>query len=531
MNDGKNAKGFGRQAVRRYRPNRRFFAIVAILLVAAMAWPVVHHFRASTVRPGAAGDSAPASAAAPSEAVVGAGPAQAAPSADVAAAGFAARRWIATPFGRVQPALAVPVPLRDSARLKDGTAPPADAFDTSLLHSRAAILIDATTGAILAEKDQDEPLPPASLTKLMTLDIAFEDIESGRHKPGDTFPVSVKAWRTGGSRMFIDPSMRVRLQDLLYGIAVDSGNDAALAVAEGMAGSEGAFVDRMNAHASALGMTHTHFENTNGLPATGHLSSAADLARLARHYLDAHPEALLFHATRQYTFKGITQWNQNPLLIHDYPGADGLKTGFASDCFNLAGTARRGDTRLLVVTLCAPTESARNQDAQNLLDWGFAEYRTAVPVAAGQDLRAVPVTSGVDDRVGVRVASALAVTVPAKMSADAPGGLQLALDLPRSLTAPLSAGQVVGTVKVIMGGKVVASAPAVAAAPVARLGAMAGLRQAHPAGVWILFAALAATALAGVLGLDRLRRRRRLTRLLRGLPRLRFGDRWGGGDE
>ncbi|MBE3590523.1 MAG: D-alanyl-D-alanine carboxypeptidase [Firmicutes bacterium] len=453
-----------------------------------------------------------------------AGSPQATTSAGPEPAGGAAAALVDTPFGRVPRALPVPLNPAVASDLHPLPFTPAEPFDASSLQSEAAILIDATTGDILFQKNADEELPPASVTKLMTLDLAFDAVEDGRLSPDAEFPVSVRAWRTGGSSMFLDPSMKVRLRDLLYGVAVDSGNDATVVLAEGLRGSVEAFVETMNAHAKELGMAHTHFVTPNGLPAPGHYSAASDLARLARHYLNAHPEALVFHSTRQFTFNEITQYNQNPLLIHDYPGADGLKTGFASDCFNLVGTARRGDTRLIVVTLCARSEAARYQDASRLLDWGFANFETLVALRPQAELGAVPVPDGRRTEVPVRAAAPVALTVP--RAAGATDGVRVELAAAPSLKPPLLAGQVVGEARVQVGGRLMARVPVVAAADVAKAPAWTRFGRRHPhLRAAVVLGALAAGA-AGLLAWDRARRRRRR---LRRFPALRYGGAWGGG--
>lgn len=495
------------------RPRRVWVILLAFLLMAA--FPFVHKWEAGARRSGAADTHGKTTTAQPAK---GTAPLPQ----GAASAGLSAS--VDTAFGRVPRAYPVRVDPAEASALHPLSFSPAEPFDAASVQSEAAILVDATTGDVLFAKNADEELPPASVTKLMTLDLAFDALEKGRVTPDTEFPVSVRAWHTGGSSMFLDPSMKVRLRDLLYGIAVDSGNDATVVLAEGLAGSYDAFVADMNAHAKELGMAHTHFVTPNGLPAPGHYSAASDLARLARHYLNAHPEALLFHSTKEYTFNDITQYNQNPLLIHDYPGADGLKTGFASNCFNLVGTARRGDTRLIVVTLCARTESARYEDASRLLDWGFAQFQTVVPLTPSTELGRVPVPDGRRTEVPVRAAKEVAVTVP--RSAAGRPDVSVELAPAAALKPPLSAGQVVGEVHVRLDGRVVATVPTVAATGVEKASAWTRFGRHHPHLRTGAVLATAALAVAGVLAWDRARRRRRL---LRRFPALRYGGAWGGG--
>ncbi len=227
-------------------------------------------------------------------------------------------------------------------------ARPAAAFDTA---AKAAIMIDYASGDVLLAKDPDEARPPASLTKLMTLDLVFSRLKSGNLKLDDELPVSAKAWRTGGSKMFVKVGDRVKVADLLRGIIVDSGNDACVVLAEALAGSEDAFAQRMNERAKAIGLEHSSFVNATGLPAEpSDMMSVRDLATLAHRIIHDYPEYYPIFAERSFTYSGITQQNRNPLLEAGVPGVDGMKTGFTDAAgYGLVASAERDGRRIILV--------------------------------------------------------------------------------------------------------------------------------------------------------------------------------------
>jgi len=238
---------------------------------------------------------------------------------------------------------------------------------------RAAVLMDAQSGELLYAQDANERIPPASLTKVLTLFLTFDAIRQGRADLDDIVPISKKACRTGGSKMFLKAGDRVPLEELIKGIAVDSGNDASVAVAEYLEGSERAFVAKMNQKLRALGIQHTRVETVHGLPARHQYTTAADMAALARAYLQVHPEALRYHQLTSYTYRNISQENHNKLLFQD-PSVDGLKTGFTRKSgYNLLATAKRGDQRLIAVVLKAKSRTIREEEALRLLNFGFEQ--------------------------------------------------------------------------------------------------------------------------------------------------------------
>ena len=241
-------------------------------------------------------------------------------------------------------------------------------FDVAV---RAAALIDAQSGQLLYAQDPNEHIPPASLTKVLTLFLTFDAIQQGRVDLDDIVPISKKASHTRGSKMFLKAGDRVPLEELIKGIAVDSGNDASVAVAEYLEGSERAFVAKMNEKLRALGIQHTRVETVHGLPARHQYTTAADMAVLARAYLQAHPEALRYHQLTSYTYRNRSQENHNKLLFQD-PSVDGLKTGYTRKSgYNLLATAKRGDQRLIAVVLKARSRTIREEEALRLLNFGF----------------------------------------------------------------------------------------------------------------------------------------------------------------
>ena len=238
---------------------------------------------------------------------------------------------------------------------------------------RAAVLMDAQSGALLYTQDANERIPPASLTKVLTLFLTFDAIQQGRADLDDIVPISKKACRTGGSKMFLKAGDRVPLEELIKGIAVDSGNDASVAVAEHLEGSERRFVARMNEKLRALGIRHTRIETVHGLPARNQYTTAADMALLARAYIQAHPEALRYHQLASYTYRNVSQENHNKLLFQD-PSVDGLKTGYTRKSgYNLLATAKRGNQRLIAVVLKAKSRTIREEEALRLLNFGFEQ--------------------------------------------------------------------------------------------------------------------------------------------------------------
>jgi serine-type D-Ala-D-Ala carboxypeptidase (penicillin-binding protein 5/6) len=329
------------------------------------------------------------------------------------------------------------------------------------LASTGYLLIDARNGEVLVEHNADERLPPASLTKMMTAYIAERELAEGRATFEDMVPISVKAWKTGGSRTFVREGTEVRFEDLLRGIIIQSGNDASVAIAEYIAGSEDVFADVMNQTAVSLGMTNTQFLNSTGLPAEGHYSTARDLAILAARTIEDYPETYSIYAEKSFTYNGIRQANRNTLLFRD-PTVDGLKTGHTEEAgYCLVASAVRDDFRLISVVMGTESEKAREQETTKLMQYGFRYFSGKTVFAANEVLpeSARKVWFGEADSVELATVDPLYVTLPLGRES----AIQATLDAPESLEAPLVAGDVVGTVKIMLGDRVLAeSAVAVA---------------------------------------------------------------------
>jgi D-alanyl-D-alanine carboxypeptidase (penicillin-binding protein 5/6) len=292
----------------------------------------------------------------------------------------------------------------------------------------------------------------------MTAYIAFSALRTKSLAPGQTIPVSERAWRVSGSRMFIEPRRPVTVEELLHGVIVQSGNDACIALAETIAGSEPAFVERMNREAARIGMKQTHFTNASGLPDPGHYSTTGDLALLAATLIRDYPEYYKLYSEREYRYNDITQLNRNRLLWLD-PNVDGMKTGHTESAgYCLIASARRGERRLLSVLIGASTETQRTEETQKLLNFGFQAYEGLRLYEKGQEIGKLSVWKGSERTLRAGPAADLYVTVP-KGTADK---LQAQLVSEQPLVAPLSAGQRVATLRVSHEGKPFAEYPVVA---------------------------------------------------------------------
>ncbi|QOR39327.1 D-alanyl-D-alanine carboxypeptidase [Billgrantia diversa] len=317
--------------------------------------------------------------------------------------------------------------------------------------AKSWILMDADSGRVLAENNADERLPPASLTKLMTAYLVERELNRGNISMDDTVRVSENAWRTGGSKMFIEVNTDVSIRDLLYGIIIQSGNDASIAVAEHLAGGEAPFADMMNQHASRLGLNNTHFVNATGLPHPEHYSSARDLALLSQYIIDDYPEHYAIYAEKYFTYNDIRQPNRNRLLWRD-PTVDGLKTGHTEEAgYCLVASAVRDDMRLIAVVMGTDSEEARAQETQKLLSYGFRYFETLQLYEQGAVLNTPRLWGGEKDELRVGVDSNVAMTLPRARNHE----LSARLDIRPDLTAPISLGDRVGTLEVRLGEEVV----------------------------------------------------------------------------
>lgn len=326
------------------------------------------------------------------------------------------------------------------------------------IEARAWLLIDAASGLPLAEKNPDAKVEPASLTKLMTAYLAFSAIKEGRLKPDQELPVSEKAWRAEGSRMFLDPKKPAKVDDLLKGMIVQSGNDACIVLAEAIAGSEESFAHLMNQMAKRLGMTGTHYVNATGLPDPRHYTTARDLAKLANVLIRDFPEQYKIYAMREFAYNGITQPNRNRLLFMD-PSVDGVKTGHTESAgYCLIASAKREQRRLLSVVLGTGSDTARATESQKLLNYGFQFFETARLYPADQAVTSLRIYKGKGGQVKAGFTGDFYVTVPR----GAAKAIQAQLITQQPLLAPVKRGQKLGTLRLTANGQPVGDYPLLA---------------------------------------------------------------------
>ncbi|MGC9562461.1 MAG: D-alanyl-D-alanine carboxypeptidase family protein [Brachymonas sp.] len=331
--------------------------------------------------------------------------------------------------------------------------------------ARAYLLLDVSAGnQVLAAKDMDTPMEPASLTKLMTAYVVFDALKQHRITLDQTFGVSEKAWKMPGSRMFITPKMQVRVEDLIRGMIVQSGNDATMALAEGLAGSEQGFVQKMNDTARTLGMTHTGYRNPEGLTEPGHITTARDMALLATRLMADFPEYIKYYAIKQWHYPGTPESNQNNrnLLLFRDPTVDGLKTGHTDAAgYNLVATARRAfpnlpqGRRLLAVVFGTASENARANETQKLLNWGYTAYDGVQLFGADQPVAQARVWKGAHSEVGLGRHQPITVAVPAGKARE----LTTQVERTDPLIAPIVRDQQVGTLRVQLGGQTLSTLP------------------------------------------------------------------------
>jgi D-alanyl-D-alanine carboxypeptidase (penicillin-binding protein 5/6) len=342
--------------------------------------------------------------------------------------------------------------------------------------ARTYLLVDVTANQILAAKDIDVPVEPASLTKLMTAYLVFDALKAKKIDLKQTLPVSERAWKMPGSRMFIDPKMMVPVEDLIKGMIVQSGNDATVALAEGVGGSVERFVQLMNTQAKALGMTATTYRNPEGLTEAGHTTTARDLSLLATRLMRDFPEYVGYYAIKKYRYPGTpaaNDSNRNTLLFRD-PTVDGLKTGHTEAAgYCLVATAKRdfpnvGTRRLLSVVLGAANENARANESQKLLNWGYTAFEAVKLFDAGQAVVTPQVWKGKSPTLKLGSSTAIVVTVPAGSAAQ----VKTQVQRPDPLVAPFAQGQAVGTLKVSIGTEPLAEIPLVALEAVEQAGVL-----------------------------------------------------------
>ena len=329
---------------------------------------------------------------------------------------------------------------------------------TPTLAAKAFVLRDANTGSLLAANNPDMPVEPASLTKVMTAYLTFEAVKQKRLALTQTLPVSQKAWKVEGSKMFIDTTMTVTVDELLHGLIIQSGNDAAITLAEGIAGSEELFATLMNKKAIALGMKNSHFVNSTGLPDPTHTTTARDLSILANALIRDFPQDYArLYSQKSYTYNKITQPNRNRLLFLD-PTVDGMKTGHTESAgYCLISSAKRNDFRLISVVLGTTSDNVRAAESQKLLNFGFQFYESKLIYAANKPITRQKVWKGTESEIDLTVAKPVYLTLPQGEYANMKANVRI----PKPLEAPLTAHQKVGSVDFSLGGKVVHSVPLV----------------------------------------------------------------------
>lgn len=345
---------------------------------------------------------------------------------------------------------------------------PAQAQDTT---AKQAIVIDYNTGYVLYEKNADEKMAPSSMTKVMTTYLAFDAIDQGRIKLDQTFHISEKAWKTGGSRMFVQVGTDVKVEDILRGVIVQSGNDATVALAEGLAGSEEAFAQAMNQKAKELGMSNSHFTNSHGLNEDEHYSTARDLATLAVRSISDHPTHYHYHAETEFTYNNIKQGNRNPLLYRNV-GADGLKTGHTdAGGYGLIGTAVNDKGRRVVVVVNGLTsEKERADQSTQLISWAMNGFEDVTLFKAGALVEQAEVVLGKQATVPLTVEKDIRIPVPVAFRND----LKVEVVYNGPLQAPITKGMVVGSLKISVPRVKDFEVPLVAAADVEKIGLFAG---------------------------------------------------------
>lgn len=413
------------------------------------------------------------------------------------AAALAVAALIAVPASSTalaQKAKQQPGPAAPSGKQKKDNAlttplQPMGGLDTEAKH---ALVLEADTGMVLLDKGSGERIPPASMSKVMTAYMVFSYLKEGRAKLDDELPVSENAWRTQGSKMFVPLGSRIKIDDLLRGMIVQSGNDACIVLAEGLAGSTSAFVEQMNQKAKEIGLKDSHFANVDGLPDPDHYMTARDLATLALRTMQDFPEYYHYYGEKEFKFHtvglnykeiDINQGNRNPLLYKDL-GADGLKTGHTDEAgYSLLGSAKRGDRRIVVVVSGLPSMKSRAQESERLLDWAFREFNNYQLFAKGDKVEDAEVWLGSEAKVPLTVDTNLVVTIPRKARRD----MKVSVAYDKPVAAPIKKGQPIGKVVVTVPDMPPAEIPLVAGADVERMGALGRVAMAAAHLIWSRF--------------------------------------------
>jgi D-alanyl-D-alanine carboxypeptidase (penicillin-binding protein 5/6) len=335
-----------------------------------------------------------------------------------------------------------------------------------LMNTQSAVLMDGLTGDVLLAHNPHLRIAPASFVKLLSLYMIFDALQHGKLRLEDEVYVSKKAWKTHGSKMFIEVNEKVPVEELLKGIAVVSGNDATVALAEHLYGDTATFVQVMNKYAQHLGMTHSFFTNPHGLPDAKQVTTAYDMAVLARHYVNQFPQALRYHSMQEYTYAGITQQNRNGLLKR-YDAVDGLKTGWVVESgYNLAATANRDNHRLIAIVMGARTPAVREQETLKLLNYGYQNFALVPFVEPDAVLTELPVWKGLQNLVPVVASNRSVMVIPREYT----DRVQTVPVLPQDLVAPIEKNQVLGQLLVTIGTQHVRSIPLIAGMSIGKAG-------------------------------------------------------------
>ncbi len=324
--------------------------------------------------------------------------------------------------------------------------------------AKSFILLDFNSGKVLAEKNADIKLAPASLTKIMTVYVIFRELKSGHLTLDEKVTISKKAWQTPGSRMFVEVNKKVAVEDLLQGVIIQSGNDASVALAEHVAGDEVTFAALMNQHAERLGMLDTSFQNSMGLPSKSHFTTARDLSKLTRAVIKEFPEYYKWDSQKEFTFNKITQPNRNKLLWRD-KSVDGVKTGYTEEAgYCMVASAKREEMRLISVVMGTSSANARANESQTLLNYGFRFFQTHKLYKGNEAVSEVKVWKGDGKKLPVGLTDDLYVTIPRKHYDD----LKAELNIDKKIVAPVKKGDSLGIVNVSLAGDVIANRPLVA---------------------------------------------------------------------
>ncbi|MCY4557831.1 MAG: D-alanyl-D-alanine carboxypeptidase [Chloroflexi bacterium] len=337
--------------------------------------------------------------------------------------------------------------------------------------AKQAYIVDLQTGVILLDRDSSTPSPPSSLSKLMTIYIVFEKLKRGELSLDDKFVVSRKAWKMGGSKTFVEVDKQVRVEDLLRGIIVQSGNDACIVVAEGLAGSEVKFVDAMNRKARDMGLADSYFVNSTGWPADGHMMSPRDIAILSRRIIEDFPEYYAYFAEKSFRFNKIKQGNRNPLLYRD-TGADGLKTGYTrASGYALAASAIRNGRRIVMVLMGLPSARKRSVEARRLLGWAYQSFKNYTLFVSGAVVEQAKVWLGEEDTVPLVAESDIKISLPRASRR----GLKVKVVYEGPVPAPIEKGAQIAKLVITAPEFRTVEVPLVAGAGISRLGAFGRL--------------------------------------------------------